>query len=106
MISPVVGASTLLLVYEDEAVRHVLHQRLTREAFQVIEAAELPGFRPPGGIDLLLLQLGSKTGLAPVDLVREASDVALIGLLDDEDTNDLVAVLEAGADDCVLRPFS
>ena len=101
-----------LLVFEaDPAVRRVLSRRLAREGFDVVDlalesptevAAKVVADRP----DLILLEIGGPLGAEPLIQVREASDVAIIGLLWGDAEQDEAAVLDLGADDCVARPLS
>src|SRR5262245_6144113 len=100
-----------LLVIEDEApVREMLRLLLEDEGFQILEAAhgeeglELFAADAP---DLLLvdLRLPGMHGLDVCRAVRQASDVPIIVLTAQVDSHDVVAGLEAGADDYVTKPF-
>ncbi|MET1000232.1 MAG: response regulator transcription factor [Acidimicrobiia bacterium] len=100
-----------LLVIEDEApVREMLRLLLEDEGFQIVEAAHgeegLERFAADAP-DLLLvdLRLPGMHGLDVCRAVRQASDVPIIVLTAQVDSHDVVAGLEAGADDYVTKPF-
>jgi two-component system KDP operon response regulator KdpE len=101
----------LVLVIEDEApIRRFLRATLSANGFQVNEAATAKegvlqaGMRPP---DLIILDLGlpDGDGLDVTRQIREWSKVPIIVLSAREQENDKVAVLNAGADDYLTKPF-
>jgi DNA-binding response OmpR family regulator len=105
------GQQRLLVFETDLAVRRVLTRRLSRETYDVVElavenAAELAAKVVADRPDLVLLEVGGTLGVEPLISVREASDVAVIGLLWPDSDHDEAAVLDLGADDCVTRPLS
>jgi len=100
-----------LLVIEDEApVRAMLRLILEDEGFDVIEAADgetgLAAFEEHGP-DLVLvdLRLPGVHGFEVCRALRGTSDVPIIILTAQVDSHDVVAGLEAGADDYVTKPF-
>jgi len=99
----------LLIAERDDAVRRLLARRLEREGFAVDEladpsavAAKVESLEP----DLVLLELGGANGWADLLELRDVSDVPLICLLWADGGIDESAVLDMGADDCVVRPLS
>jgi DNA-binding response OmpR family regulator len=100
----------LLIVDDDDRIRAALRLGLEDEGFQVLEAesaesalaqnaAELP--------DLMIvdLMLGGMDGFSCIREVRKHHDLPIIVVSARTDTHDIVAALEAGADDYVTKPF-
>jgi DNA-binding response OmpR family regulator len=103
------NAGRVLLIEADPSVRRVIAQRLQREGFDVRQCEGdgeiellLRDVRP----DLVLLELPRVNALAPLERLRQASDVPAIALLRADLDADHVDALEAGADDYVSKPFS
>jgi DNA-binding response OmpR family regulator len=104
-----VGAE-ILIVEDDERIRRSLRLALEEEQYRVAEvgsaeeALEVFGRRPA---QLVLIDL-MLPGLDGFDLCRElrrSSDVPIIMVTARSDSHDVVAGLEAGADDYVTKPF-
>jgi len=104
-----VGAE-ILIVEDDERIRQSLRLALEEEQYRVSEvesaeqALEAFGRRTP---QLVLIDL-MLPGLDGFDLCRElrrSSDVPIIIVTARSDSHDVVAGLEAGADDYVTKPF-
>ncbi len=104
-----VGAE-ILIVEDDERIRQSLRLALEEEQYRVTEvgsaeeALEAFGRRPA---QLVLIDL-MLPGLDGFDLCRElrrSSDVPIIIVTARSDSHDVVAGLEAGADDYVTKPF-
>ncbi len=104
-----VGAE-ILIVEDDERIRQSLRLALEEEQYRVTEvgsaeeALEVFGRRPP---QLVLIDL-MLPGLDGFDLCRDlrrSSDVPIIIVTARSDSHDVVAGLEAGADDYVTKPF-
>ncbi len=103
-------APRLLVVEDDDHIRTALRWALEDEGYHVAEAADgeeacrLVAERAP---DLMLvdLMLGAMDGFAVVREVRRAHDLPIIVVSARADTHDIVAALEAGADDYVTKPF-
>jgi DNA-binding response OmpR family regulator len=101
---------TLLLVEDDPEVRSVLRLALEDEGYDVTEAADgrsgLELFeRAPPDLVLLDLRLPDLRGLDLCREMRQSSIVPIIIVTAQTDTHDLVAGLEAGADDYVTKPL-
>jgi DNA-binding response OmpR family regulator len=101
---------TLLLVEDDPEVRSVLRLALEDEGYDVTEAADgrsgLDLFtRAPPDLVLLDLRLPDLRGLDLCRELRQSSIVPIIIVTAQTDTHDLVAGLEAGADDYVTKPI-
>ena len=104
-----VGAE-ILIVEDDERIRHALRLALEDEQYRVTEAdsteqaLDVFGQRPT---QLVLIDV-MLPGLDGFDLcrsLRRSSDVPIIMVTARSDSHDVVAGLEAGADDYVTKPF-
>ena len=100
----------LLVVEDDDSVRTALRMGLEDEGYDVVDVADaitalsLVAASPP---DLLVvdLMLGEVSGLDCIREVRRTSEVPILVLTARDDTHDVVAGLEAGADDYVTKPY-
>jgi DNA-binding response OmpR family regulator len=101
----------VLVAEDDHDVRSMLRLLLEDEAYDVVEAADgnEAWERFNGGtFDLVLidLKLPGRHGFELCRLVRHASDVPIVIVTAQVDDFDVVAGLEAGADDYVTKPFT
>ncbi|MFD6141673.1 response regulator [Promicromonospora sp. NPDC060271] len=101
----------ILVVEDEESYRDPLTYQLTREGFEVIEAADgnsaLAAYDAEGA-DLVLLDL-MLPGLSGTEVCRELrarGDVPVIMLTAKDSEIDKVVGLELGADDYVTKPYS
>jgi len=100
----------VLLVEDDEHIRTSIRFALEEESYEVAEASSteeaLANFRD-GHIDILLvdLMLPGADGFECCRAIRRLSDVPIVIVTARTDTHDVVAGLEAGADDYVTKPF-
>jgi YD repeat-containing protein len=100
----------VLLVEDDEHIRTSIRFALEEESYEVAEASSteeaLANFRD-GSIDILLvdLMLPGADGFECCRAIRRLSDVPIVIVTARTDTHDVVAGLEAGADDYVTKPF-
>ena len=103
-------APRLLVVEDDDPIRTALRWALEDEGYDVAEAVSgeeavaAVGTAVP---DLMVvdLMLGSMDGFAVIREVRRDHDLPIIVVSARADTHDIVAALEAGADDYVTKPF-
>jgi len=99
----------VLVVEDDDRIRAALRLALTEEQYDVTEAAgaeealELHAASPPD-VMLVDLMLGGMDGFDLIRRIRQKSDVPAIVVSARGDTHDVVAALEAGADDYVVKP--
>ncbi len=103
-------ARCVLLVEDDPRIRRVLHLALEDEGYAVVEAATGDdGLRALESSDpdvvLLDLMLPDTDGFAVCRRIRKESDVPVIMVTARTDSHDVVAGLEAGADDYVTKPL-
>ncbi|HET8600018.1 MAG TPA: response regulator transcription factor [Segeticoccus sp.] len=101
---------SVLLVEDDPRVRRVLRLALQDEGYAVAEAADGEqglvelGARAPDVV-LLDLMLPGMDGFSVCRAIRRESDVPIIIVSARTDSHDVVAGLEAGADDYVTKPL-
>ncbi|MCU1426543.1 MAG: afsQ [Actinomycetia bacterium] len=101
---------TILVVEDDARIRAALRMALEEEGHSVVEAASgedaLEAFRrEPATVVLVDLMLPGMSGYDLCRELRHTSDVPIIIVTARSDTHDVVAGLEAGADDYVTKPF-
>lgn len=99
----------ILFVEDDQHIRAALKLALEDEGYEIIEAVDgLTGLTTfdTGPVDLVLLdlRLPDISGFEVCRLLRAKSLVPIIIVTAQSDTHDLVAGLEAGADDYVTKP--
>jgi DNA-binding response OmpR family regulator len=103
-------ATRILFVEDDDAIRETTRVALEDEDYLVDEATSggeaLRSFdrRPPDCV-LLDLMLPDMNGFEVCRSLRQRSSVPIIMVTARSDTFDVVAGLEAGADDYVTKPF-
>jgi two-component system, OmpR family, response regulator MtrA len=102
---------TLLLVEDDARIREALGLALTDEGYRVIEAGTgeqalslLASEAPGPDVVLLDLMLPGMDGLAVCARIRERGDLPIIMVTARTGPDEVIAGLEAGADDYVTKP--
>ncbi|MGH8998277.1 MAG: response regulator [Acidimicrobiia bacterium] len=108
MISPV--AVRVLTVEDDERIQAAMRLALEDEGYTVVEAATgeeaLESWaRRPTDVVLIDLMLPGIDGFEVCRSLRRQSDVPIVMVTARSDTHDVVAGLEAGADDYLTKPF-
>ncbi|GAB3931484.1 response regulator transcription factor [Kribbella albertanoniae] len=103
-------AHSLLLVDDEPRIRRVLRLALEDEGYEVAEAANgldaLAALRrQPPDVVLLDIMLPDRDGFTVCREIRRQSDVPVIMVTARTDSHDVVAGLEAGADDYVTKPL-
>ncbi|MGY1608438.1 MULTISPECIES: response regulator [unclassified Geodermatophilus] len=101
---------SVLIVEDDPRVRRIVQMTLQREGLDVVEAdSGETGLERLGERDfdvvLLDLMLPGKDGFEVCREIRRTSNVPIIMVTARGDSHDVVAGLEAGADDYVSKPF-
>ncbi len=113
--SPLTDDPLLLVVEDDERIRASLRLALRDEGYRIVDVADaqaaLEALSPDGGAvdpDLVLLDvlLPGMSGLDLCRTLRRSSAVPVIMLTARDDSHDVVAGLEAGADDYVTKPYN
>ncbi|HXW33833.1 MAG TPA: response regulator transcription factor [Acidimicrobiales bacterium] len=103
-------SSRILLVEDDERIRTSLRLALEDEGYEVEEAASgesaLETFAEQASdVVLIDLMLPGMDGFETCRQLRRVSTVPVLMVTARTDTHDVVAGLEAGADDYVTKPF-
>ncbi len=105
--------TTILTIEDDERIRRLVTLALKEEGWDVDEAATgeqaLELFADQGkthDVVLIDIMLPGIDGFAVCRSIRKASDVPIIMVTARADTHDVVAGLEAGADDYLTKPFA
>ncbi len=103
-------AVRILTVEDDERIQAAMRLALEDEGYTVVEAASgeegLVAFsRRPADVVLIDLMLPGIDGFEVCRSIRRSSDVPIVMVTARSDTHDVVAGLEAGADDYVTKPF-
>jgi DNA-binding response OmpR family regulator len=101
----------ILTVEDDERIRTAVKLALEDEGWKVDEAetgeAALEAFaQQPSDVVLIDIMLPDIDGFEVCRAIRRTSDVPIIMVTARDDTHDVVAGLEAGADDYLTKPFA
>jgi DNA-binding response OmpR family regulator len=100
----------ILTVEDDERIRTAVRLALEDEGWDVIEAESgeeaVEAFATnPADVVLIDLMLPGMDGFEVCRSLRRSSDVPIVMVTARTDTHDVVAGLEAGADDYITKPF-
>jgi DNA-binding response OmpR family regulator len=100
----------ILTVEDDERIRTAVRMALEDEGWEVLEAesgeaAVEVWANGPADVVLIDLMLPGMDGFELCRNIRKTSDVPIVMVTARADTHDVVAGLEAGADDYVTKPF-
>ena len=103
-------ATRILTVEDDERIRQAVALALEEEGWDVVEAATgeraLETFvAAPADVVLIDIMLPGIDGFELCRTIRRNSDVPIVMVTARNDTHDIVAGLEAGADDYLTKPF-
>jgi DNA-binding response OmpR family regulator len=104
-------ATRILTVEDDERIRTAVKLALEDEGW-VVEESEtgeeaLNAFqRQPADVVLIDIMLPGLDGFDVCRAIRRSSDVPIVMVTARADTHDIVAGLEAGADDYLTKPFA
>jgi DNA-binding response OmpR family regulator len=101
----------ILTVEDDERIRTAVKMALEDEGWEVEEAdtgeEALQAFtRQPADVVLIDIMLPGIDGFDVCRSIRRVSDVPIVMVTARADTHDVVAGLEAGADDYLTKPFA
>jgi DNA-binding response OmpR family regulator len=107
---PQVVGTRILTVEDDERIRTAVKMALEDEGWDVVEAESgeqaVDAFASqPTDVVLIDLMLPGIDGFELCRSIRRTSDVPILMVTARTDTHDVVAGLEAGADDYVTKPF-
>ncbi len=98
------------MLEDDEGLRSSLRLMLEDAGYEVVEAAAAEQalvLVHEQGVDLMLvdLMLGGMDGFSFIQRVRPATEAPIVVISARDGVQDVVAALEAGADDYVSKPF-
>jgi len=101
----------VLTVEDDERIRQSVKLALEEEGWEVEEASSgedaIAAFlRKPADVVLIDIMLPGIDGFELCRALRKSSDVPVVMVTARSDTHDVVAGLEAGADDYLTKPFA
>jgi two-component system KDP operon response regulator KdpE len=107
----------ILLVEDDLTLREVLKQSLELEGFSVDSHSTLAGAkaawayhlntpRSPSNLSIVIVDLGLPDGSTLIRLVRSQSKLPVLVISAREDDVSKINLLDAGADDYLVKPFS
>ncbi len=104
-------STRILAVEDDERIRTAVRLALEDEGWEVAEAATgedaLLHFQSqPSDVVLIDIMLPGIDGFEVCRSIRRSSDVPIVMVTARADTHDVVAGLEAGADDYLTKPFA
>lgn len=105
-----IPSAQVLIVEDDEKIRHIIRDVLELENIRVFEAgncSDAEHFVINTHLDLVLLDLGLPDidGITFANIVKQRKDVPIIMLTGRSDVVDKVVGLENGADDYITKPF-
>lgn len=103
--------ASLLLVEDDDRIRRALSMALEDEGYDVhavgtAEAGLDQQAQRPADLVVVDLMLPGMDGFQCIRQLRRSSDVPVVVVSARQDTHDIVAALEAGADDYVVKPVA
>jgi two-component system KDP operon response regulator KdpE len=97
----------LLVIDDDPAIFRYIRRGLAREGYAVVAASgqdmltQIDEWRP----DLVLLDLTPVHAKSQIQAIKILSPALVIGLLPSKDAQATISALDAGADDCIAKPF-
>src|ERR1700688_3527480 len=103
--------TTILVVDDEPQIRRVLRATLSSNGYEVIEAqsgqeaVEMVVTERPELV-LLDVNMPGMNGLEACNKIRMSIDGAIIMLTVRHAERDKIAALDAGAEDCVVKPFA
>lgn len=103
--------ATILIIEDDQRIRETLAVRLSERGYDVEtvgRAMEGVEQAVSGRFDVVILDLGlpDLDGVEALRMIRAVSDVPIVVATARDEEKDIIAVLDAGADDYVVKPFS
>ena len=109
MASPTRDAAHILVVDDDQRIRHMLTRYFEQEGYRITAAADGASMRGQlnSSVDVILLDvvMPGEDGLTLAREIRTRSNVGIIMLTGRDDVLDRVVGLEVGADDYIAKPF-
>lgn len=103
--------ASILIIEDDQRIRESLATRLSERGHDVETVARaMDGVEQgvSGRFDVIVLDLGlpDLDGAEALRMIRAVSQVPVVVATARDDESDIISVLDAGADDYVVKPFS
>jgi two-component system KDP operon response regulator KdpE len=103
--------ASILIIEDDQRIRESLATRLSERGYDVeTVATAMDGVEQgvSGRFDVIVLDLGlpDLDGAEALRMIRAVSQVPVVVATARDDESDIISVLDAGADDYVVKPFS
>ena len=103
--------ASILIIEDDQRIREILAIRLSERGHDVEtvgRAMEGVERAVSGGVEVVILDLGlpDLDGVEALRMIRAVSDVPIVVATARDEEKDIISVLDAGADDYVVKPFS
>lgn len=103
--------ASILIIEDDQRIRESLAKRLSERGHDietVITAMDGVQRAVSGEFDVIVLDLGlpDLDGTEALRMIRSVSQVPVVVATARDDEADIIAVLDAGADDYVIKPYS
>lgn len=103
--------ATILIIEDDQRIRQSLSSRLAERGHEVdAVATAMSGVEAAvsGGFDVVVLDLGlpDLDGAEALRMIRAVADVPVVVATARDDETEIVRLLDAGADDYVVKPYS
>lgn len=103
--------ATILIIEDEQRIRESLATRLSERGHDVESVARaIDGIEQAvsGGFDVVVLDLGlpDLDGTEALRMIRSVSQVPVVVATARDDESDIISVLDAGADDYVIKPYS
>jgi len=103
--------ATILIIEDEQRIRESLAKRLAERGYDVETVTDaMSGIQRAvsGDFDVVILDLGlpDLDGTEALRMIRAISDVPVVVATARDDESDIISVLDAGADDYVVKPYS
>jgi DNA-binding response OmpR family regulator len=105
------GMASVAIIEDDRRIRESLSKRLAERGYDVETAATaMSGVQlvVSGSFDVVILDLGlpDLDGTEALRMIRAVTDVPVVVATARDDEAEIISVLDSGADDYVIKPFS
>jgi DNA-binding response OmpR family regulator len=102
---------SILIIEDEQRIRESLATRLSERGYDVETVARaIDGVEQAvsGSFDVVVLDLGlpDLDGTEALSMIRAVSQVPIVVATARDDESDIISVLDAGADDYVIKPYS
>lgn len=102
-------APAVLVVDRDQGIHRYLKRRLSAIGYAIFSATTAEAIVRIGEAkpNVILLEINpDQLGISMLSKIRAASRAPVLALVGEDDPAELVSALDAGADDCLAKPFA